>query len=179
MTSMCLTFANPVRSRTPLAVVASSSRAMPIDPPRSSQRAFVPRPSKVPRTTPYNSLSAELVAITACAFDHVLMQRLPRDMVPPDALLRALRHPAKSASVRTVNSPDTSAVHLQISANAAKSPEGSRCGLAHFCASLFYCEDAIWSVSGQVLTTSDSSAVSGDVLPLQWDVSLVILLINS
>ena len=99
---MCLTLANPVLSRIPLAAVASNSSTMPNDSPRSSHYVFVPSASHAPRTTPYSSLSAELFAITAWVLDHVFMQCVPRDIDPPDVLFRALRHPAQSASVLTV-----------------------------------------------------------------------------
>ena len=70
--------------------------------PRSSHNVLVPSASQTPRTTPYDSLSAELFAITAWVFDRVFIQCVPRDMETPEVLFRDLRHPAQSASVLTV-----------------------------------------------------------------------------
>ena len=70
-------------------------------------------------------------------------------------------------------------MHLQISADAAKSPEGASRRFTHFSASLFYGEHTIWSVSRKVIAAGYHAPEPCDALPLQWDILLGVFFINA
>lgn len=165
----CRTMDTHFRSMIPMAALASMCTLTMIAFPKSRCNVPAPRPSQVPQTTPYNSLSTLLLATKTVGIRQYVDAMASYHDTPSRCALPGL--PASCPTGIGVNvhhiyfligvAPHQSRPMLQISPNSLQALHRSHGGLAHLAARLLHCVLDVRAVCRQVIAPCRHPAIHG------------------